>query len=293
MTDYDAQTGEIIEQSRATVPAPVAESRQQNPIFASPECAQVFGALCAMQGVCEAPKRTKEAKVAGKSRGGSDFNYSYKYAPLEEIYETVKKPMADAGLAHRQFLASRSGAWVMRTIIAHQSGEWFGCDYPIFFDESRGAQGFASGVTYARRYGLMLALGLAAEDDDDANVATGNTASIAPARARAASPPRESQPATNGSAPQPPPQPDMAEAKKQSLADHQALLKAIDAAMTVPDIDAILRSADWTQLHSDIARIETGEIALNVMRKLAERADRRKTLLLHDRDELLGYGGVR
>ena len=35
------------------------------------------------------------------------------------------------------------------------------------------AQGFASGVTYARRYGLSLALGLAPEDDDDAMEAEG------------------------------------------------------------------------------------------------------------------------
>ena len=62
----------------------------------------------------------------------------------------------------------------IRTVIWHASGEWLANDYPVIYNKE-GAQGFASGVTYARRYGLSLVLGLAAEDDDDGNTADGNT----------------------------------------------------------------------------------------------------------------------
>lgn len=140
----------------------------QRPVFtplASPSCAQVCGALAVAQGQFKAPRRTKEATIKG-----SGYSYTYKYAPLEEIVEAVKDGLAANGLARHQYLATRGDQPIIRTIIWHSSGEWLASDYPIH-PTKEGAQGFASGVTYARRYGLSLALGLAPEDDDDGALA--------------------------------------------------------------------------------------------------------------------------
>lgn len=243
--DYDRETGEVVE-PRRELPALPEVRQPQSMIFASPECAQVFAGLCEFQGSCEAPRKTKTAKVQGKSRAGNAYEYSYAYAPLEEIHSVIRAPMKTAGLAYRQFLAVRDRQWVMRTVIGHQSGEWFGCDYPIFWDQDRGMQGFASGVTYARRYGLMLALGIVGEDDDDANVADGNVAAIAPTargeRAGRSYPPRrEAAPA---------PSTERAEADKR----FREIRDDIDQCSDPVELARIDGCPAWTMLESWLER---------------------------------------
>jgi hypothetical protein len=205
-------------------------------IFASPECAEIFAALCDFQAKCEAPKRGKEVEVQGQTQEGRAFKYKFKYAPLEEIHRVIKEPMAANGLAHRQFLASRDGEWIMRTIITHKSGQWMGCDYPVIA-EKRGGQGFASGTTFARRYGLTLALGIAAEDDDDGNLADGNSAAITDTRqapragmVRAADvPPRE---ATNGNG---------TASVQQRAREYRDAMKALLARCKIPaDVETLI-----------------------------------------------------
>lgn len=141
--------------------------------LASAATQQFCTALAIAQGEFKAPRRTKTATVQGTSSRGQPYSYTYKYAPLEEIVESIKEGLAKNGLSRQQYLVYRGGTPFIRTIIWHASGEWIASDYPVH-PTKEGAQGFASGVTMARRYGLSLALGLAPEDDDDANVADGN-----------------------------------------------------------------------------------------------------------------------
>ena len=126
--------------------------------------------------IVKPPARTKSATIAGRDgRAG----YTCQFAPLEEIVKVVQMPLAEAELGFRQFLRWEDGRAYLRTILFHAGGQWSGNDYPIYADASRGAQVFQSGVTYARRQGLSLELGLAAVDDDDANVADALPATIA------------------------------------------------------------------------------------------------------------------
>lgn len=187
----------------SSVPVPVIGHDEQalvpQPVFvplASPSCGQVCAALAIAQGAFKTPRRTKEATVEGKTRDGRSYSYKYKYAPLEEIVDSVKEALSTNGLARHQYLVTRAGQPVMRTIIWHASGEWIASDYPIH-PTKEGAQGFASGVTYARRYGLSLALGLAPEDDDDGNVADSNLpfeATARPANGNGAHKPPQAKP---------------------------------------------------------------------------------------------------
>lgn len=262
---YDPETGEVEQDQdrRRALPA-LPESRPQNLIFASPACGEIFGALAEMQGQMEPPKRTKKARVQTKVGPG----YEYNYAPLEEIISAIKAPMAKSALAYRQFLASRDGQWVMRTVIAHRSGEWMGCDYPIFWDQSRGMQGFASGVTYARRYGLMLALGIAAEDDDDANVADGNIATTGPTRA--APPPAAHRPKAAT------PQPDDADLTKR----YREIQDLIDAATDVPDAESIELMPAWEELRRRLIEAKGDQSAHVAMNTLRKRIERRVAMLM-------------
>ena len=265
---YDGQTGEVMPRGGLPVHAEPREAR--NLIFASADCAEVFGALCDFQGVCEAPKKTKTATVKGTTRQGDTYDYKYQYAPLDEIHNVIRAPMKEAGLAYRQFLASRDGNWMMRTIVAHRSGQWIGCDYPIFGGRQEGAQGFASGVTYARRYGLMLALGIVAEDDDDANVADAQPATVQgrDTAQRALRP--------NGAA-----QPQMTELQAEAKKRHAELVAEIDRSQTIPEIDELIESPAWAAFQR-IGGEAFPELHDGVSAKLVARAQARKKLLLGD-----------
>jgi len=50
----------------------------------------------------------------------------------------------------------------------HESGEWFGGEALLLPMEKRTPQCAGSAITYARRYSLAAALGVASENDDDA-----------------------------------------------------------------------------------------------------------------------------
>lgn len=141
------------------------DSMDAIPLSDPPSIEQVCTALAAAQGEFKAPVRTKTAKVKGQSRNGGEYSYEYKYAPLEEIINSVKDTLAKNGLFYYQYLLPPRFN-ILRTVVRHSSGEFIPSDYPVFPTKD-GAAGFASGVTYARRYGLSLALGLAPEDDDD------------------------------------------------------------------------------------------------------------------------------
>lgn len=144
-------------------------------LFSSHSTQQVCTALSSAQGKFDAPRRTKTATV--KLTGGGGYQFSY--APLEEIISAIKVGLSENGLCRQQYLIRSQAGYVIRTIIWHSSGEWLGGDYPVMYQRD-GAQGFAGGVTYARRQGLCLMLGLAPEDDDDGNAAEGNSAQISP-----------------------------------------------------------------------------------------------------------------
>ena len=137
---------------------------------ASQPCNEVWTALAKAQAAFESPQRTKEAKIKGTSRrSGQSYEYSYWYAPLEEIERVIKQPLAEQQLSRQQYLVYRGEQAFVRTIIGHSSGQWIASDYPVFASANDNPQqAFAGGVTYARRYGLSLALGLVPEDDDDA-----------------------------------------------------------------------------------------------------------------------------
>lgn len=162
--DVDLDTGEIIADGAAPR-MPAVQSPIMRPL-ASVETTQVCTALAKAQGEFDAPKRTKPAKISGTTRDGNRYEYSYKYAPLEEIISAVQKPMAAVGLSRQQYLVSRGNQWFVRTIIWHISGEWISSDYPVFPEAMTGPK-FAAAVTYAKRQGLSLAVCLAPEDDLD------------------------------------------------------------------------------------------------------------------------------
>ena len=112
-----------------------------------------------------------QGSMSAAARSGKG-NYGY-YATLDSVWDAARKPLADNGLAVTQATdISESGDMVMVTTLMHSSGEWIGGVYPVRPAQNT-PQGMGSAITYARRYSLSAMLGLAADDDDDGNAASG------------------------------------------------------------------------------------------------------------------------
>lgn len=152
---------------------------------------KLWSAFIKAQAVMEAPKRTQTAKVRTRDGGPG---YEFSYAPLDEIVSVARAALSPHGLGFNQeVIGGISAPAYVRTRIVHESGQSISSLYPVIADMTR-AQGLGSGVTYARRYGLMLALGIVAEEDDDANAADGNQASFSQRGQQQQRPQQQGQP---------------------------------------------------------------------------------------------------
>ena len=105
-----------------------------------------------------------------KGRKANVGNYSYTYADLGDTINAVRPVLVKHGLAIAQDVSRHERMIEVFTLIVHRSGESvsFG---PMGFESGSTPQASGSAVTYARRYSLLAALGLATEDDDGQSAA--------------------------------------------------------------------------------------------------------------------------
>ena len=89
-----------------------------------------------------------------------------KYAGLGECLEAVDEALLANGIALMQETFEDSSGITIETVFLHESGESLRCGKLHVPAAKQDAQGFGSALTYARRYSLMTACGIAPEDDD-------------------------------------------------------------------------------------------------------------------------------
>ena len=128
--------------------------------------------------------KNQTATIPTKS-GGS---YSYNYADLSDIWEAIRTPLKDNGLAVTQFLGDLNGDDCIYTRLWHKSGEHEEQPFRIPTG-GKTPQEVGSVVTYYKRYALGAALGISTEEDDDGK--SGNKPSVP--KASESKPPTEKQ----------------------------------------------------------------------------------------------------
>ena len=117
-------------------------------------------------------KAQKEFGPALKTSTNPHFRS--RYADLSACVEAVMDGLNNNGIALVQQLHEAEHGVTVETVFIHESGEMLNCGKLFVPATKQDAQGFGSALTYARRYSLMAACGIAPEDDD------GNTASRKP-----------------------------------------------------------------------------------------------------------------
>lgn len=99
-------------------------------------------------------------------KSSTNPHFKSKYADLAACVEAVIEALNTNGIGLVQRnLECESGVCV-ETLFVHVSGESFSSG-PLHVPAAKGdPQGYGSALTYARRYSLMAACGIAPEDDD-------------------------------------------------------------------------------------------------------------------------------
>lgn len=118
-------------------------------------------ALAAVQ--ANLPIVGKDQKATVKSDKGT---YTYKFANLARVSAAILPILSAHGLAWTTLpTLDEAGRFVLRYELRHISGEVVSGSYPL--PTTTRPQEMGSAITYARRYALCAATGVAPEEDDD------------------------------------------------------------------------------------------------------------------------------
>ena len=93
-------------------------------------------------------------------------HFRSKYVDLAGCVEAVVDALNAAGIALVQRTSEDSTGVTVETVFVHESGEMLECGKLHVPASKQDPQGYGSALTYARRYSLMAACGIAPEDDD-------------------------------------------------------------------------------------------------------------------------------
>jgi hypothetical protein len=106
------------------------------------------------------------AEIEGATKDKVNPHFKSKYADLGSVIDAIKPALVKYGLFFVQKCEPAEDGVCVATVLRHQAGEEMDLGRIFVPANKKDAQGFGSALTYARRYALMTAFGVPAEDDD-------------------------------------------------------------------------------------------------------------------------------
>jgi len=150
-----------------------------------------------------------QAAITSVKKTETNPYYNSRYADLDAVWDMIRKPLTDNGLAVVQTTEIGDERLALITTLVHTSGQWWEFRYPLVPMKQRAKeegggwwpaedpQSIGSAITYARRYSLSAMLGISSEEDDDGekamrrDAAPTTAANVRSAQRSAASPPAD------------------------------------------------------------------------------------------------------
>jgi len=99
-------------------------------------------------------------------KSATNPHFKSKYADLAAVVEAVIDALNSNGIALMQRQHPNDSGVCVETLLIHESGEILSAGMLTVPAAKQDPQGYGSALTYARRYSLMAACGIAPEDDD-------------------------------------------------------------------------------------------------------------------------------
>lgn len=119
------------------------------------------------------------AEIEGAAKDKANPAFRSRYADLPAVIDAIKPALVKHRLFFTQITHDQEGGVCVETVVHHESGESMSLGRLFVPASKRDAHGYGSALTYARRYSLMTAFGVPAEDDD--GNAAARSVSAAPA----------------------------------------------------------------------------------------------------------------
>ena len=109
----------------------------------------------------------KAQKAFGPAlKSSSNPHFKSRYADLAACVEAVIDALNENGVFVTQRTHEWDGGVAVETVFVHESGEIWSAGILRIPAQKNDPQGYGSALTYARRYQLQAACGIAPEDDD-------------------------------------------------------------------------------------------------------------------------------
>lgn len=123
----------------------------------------------------------KAQKAFGPAlKSSTNPHFRSRYADLSACVEAVVDALNDNGIALTQRVSPCDDGVIVETVFIHESGEVINCGQLHVPASKQDPQGYGSALTYARRYSLMAACGIAPEDDDGQAASRRSTPAVEP-----------------------------------------------------------------------------------------------------------------
>lgn len=106
-----------------------------------------------------------QGQIDDATKTGINPHFRSKYADLAAVRSVIREPLAVNDISVIQAPRTLDGEVEVETMLLHKSGEYISETLRLPVGKWD-AHGIGSGISYARRYGLMSILALAADDDD-------------------------------------------------------------------------------------------------------------------------------
>lgn len=117
-----------------------------------------------------------QSEIKPASKDVSNKFFGSKYADLSSVWESCREPLTKNGLSVTQHPTTEGNIVRVETILMHITGEFMSSVLAMTAKTAQPtAQEIGSLITYARRYSLSAIIGIASEEDDDGNAASGAT----------------------------------------------------------------------------------------------------------------------
>ena len=118
-----------------------------------------------------------ELPHVGKDSTADTGKYSYTYAALPDIFDSVLPALTKNGLSFTAAPAMTEHGFVLRFALLHTAGHREEGAYPLPDPAKATPQQIGSAITYGRRYCFCAVTGIAPDEDDDGAAASERSAS--------------------------------------------------------------------------------------------------------------------
>ena len=107
-----------------------------------------------------------QAAMSHAAKDAKNPHFKSAYSSLASVIDAVRPALSSNSLAFVQKLHTADGGVSVETVLIHESGQELSCGTLFIPASKQDAQGYGSAISYAKRYSLQAALGIASEDDD-------------------------------------------------------------------------------------------------------------------------------